>query len=104
VSFLLTILLLLNLYLPVVLNQGTEVRVYVENDCGPLNDAYVELTFQPGGEVIQTGTGADGLLRIMGPKSTSVTFFTYGQVPVTDITSQDNFAEFFVHYTGGVGC
>lgn len=103
-NFLLTVLLLLNLYLPVVLNQGTVVKVYIENDCGPINDAYVELRFAPGGEVIRTGTGIDGRVRVMGPKSTSVTFTTYGGYEATDITSQDNYAEFNVHYQGGVGC
>jgi len=103
-NFLLVVLLLLNLYLPVILNQGTEVRVYIENDCGPINQAFVELLFEPDGQVFRTGTGVDGRVRIMGPRSSQVTIFPYTDVAATDVTSQDNLADFSFHYQGGVGC
>lgn len=98
-NILVTVLLLLNLYLPAVLNQGTEVRAYVSNPCGPINDAYLEFHFSPGGEIVKTNTDESGRARIMGPKANVVKAQLYGQIYVADVASQDGKAEFNIYYS-----
>lgn len=95
---LLVILTILNLYLPALFNQGTEVKAYVSNPCGPINNAYLEFHFKPGGEVVKLGTGEDGRLRFMGPKANVVEAQLYGQVYVADVTSSDGKADFQIYY------
>lgn len=89
----------MNLYLPAILNQGTVVTAYVSNPCGPINDAYMEFHFRPGGEIIKAGTGPDGTLRIMGPKANVVTVQVYGLAEFSDVTSSDNLADFYIFYS-----
>lgn len=96
---LLTILLLLNLYLPALFNQGTVVTAYVSNPCGPINDAYLEFHFEPGGEVVRLGTDENGRLRFMGPKANVVEAQLYGQLYVADVASSDGRAEFNIYYS-----
>lgn len=98
-NILLTVLLLLNLYLPAILNQGTEVRAYVSNPCGPINNAYLEFRFNPGGEIVKTNTDENGMARIMGPKANVVTVQVYGLAEFSDVTSSDNLAEFSIFYS-----
>lgn len=86
---LLTILLLLNLYLPCLFNQGTVVTAYVANPCGPINDTYLEFHFEPGGEVVRLGTDENGQLRFMGPKADYVEARLYGNVVFTEIVRGD---------------
>ena len=88
------LLLLLNVYLPAVLNQGTAVKAYVSNPCGPINNAYMEFHFEPGGEVVRLGTDENGRLRFMGPRANVVEAQLYGQVYVADVTSSDGKADF----------
>ena len=95
---LLTILLLLNLYLPCLFNQGTVVTAYVANPCGPINNAYMEFHFEPGGEVVRLGTDENGRLRFMGPRANVVEAQLYGQVYVADVTSSDGKADFKIYY------
>ena len=95
---LLTILLLLNLYLPCLFNQGTVVTAYVANPCGPINNAYMEFHFEPGGEVVRLGTDENGRLRFMGPRANVVEAQLYGQVYVADVTSSDGKADFQIYY------
>ena len=95
---LLTILLLLNLYLPCLFNQGTVVTAYVANPCGPINNAYLEFHFEPGGEVVRLGTDENGRLRFMGPRANVVEAQLYGQVYVADVTSSDGKADFKIYY------
>ena len=96
--YLLTVLLLLNLYLPALLNQGTVVTAYVANPCGPINNAYLEFHFEPGGEVVKLGTDESGKLRFMGPKANVVRAQLYGQVYVEDVASSDGRADFKIYY------
>ena len=98
-NLLATILLILSLYLPAVLNQGTEVRAYVSNPCGPINNAYLEFHFNPGGEVVKAGTGEDGRVRFIGPKANVVTVQVYGLAEFSDVTSFDNLADFYISYS-----
>lgn len=97
-NLLVTIFLLLSLYLPAILNQGTVVTAYVANPCGPINNAYLEFHFEPGGEVVRLGTGEDGRLRFMGPKANVVKAQLYGQLYVADVASSDGRADFQIYY------
>lgn len=99
-NILVTVLLLLSLYLPAILNQGTVVTAYVSNSCGPINDAYMEFHFRPGGEIVKAGTGLDGRLRIMGPKANVVEAQLYGGIYVADVASSDGKADFQIFYQG----
>jgi len=96
--YLLTVLMLLNLYLPAILNQGTVVTAYVASPCGPINNAYMEFHFEPGGEVVRLGTDESGRLRFMGPKANVVKAQLYGQIYVADVTSSDGVANFQIYY------
>ncbi len=98
-NLILTVLLLLNLYLPAILNHGTEVRAYVSNPCGPINDAYLEFHFSPGGEIVKTNTDERGVARIMGPRANVVTVQVYGLAEFSDVTSSDNLADFYIYYS-----
>lgn len=97
-NLLVTIFLLLSLYLPAILNQGTLVTAYVSNPCGPINNAYLEFHFEPGGEVVRLGTDENGRLRFMGPRANVVEAQLYGQVYVADVTSSDGRADFKIYY------
>lgn len=94
-----TLLLLISLYLPAVLNQGTEVKAYVSNPCGPINNAYLEFRFRPGGEVVKMGTDESGRLRFMGPRANVVEVQLYGQIYIDDVASSDGKAEFNIYYS-----
>lgn len=96
--YLLTVLMLLNLYLPALFNQGTVVTAYVSNPCGPINNAYLEFHFEPGGEIVKIGTDVNGQLRFMGPKANVVEAQLYGQIYVADVTSSDGRADFKIYY------
>lgn len=97
-NLLAAVFLMLSLYLPAILNQGTVVTAYVSNPCGPINNAYLEFHFEPGGEVAKVGTDVNGKLRFMGPKANVVEAQLYGQVYVADVTSSDGKADFKIYY------
>ena len=86
------------MYLPALLNQGTVVTAYVANPCGPINNAYLEFRFKPGGEVVKFGTDVNGQLSFMGPKANVVEAQLYGQIYVADVTSSDGRADFKIYY------
>lgn len=97
-NLLAAVFLLISLYLPAILNQGTVVTAYVANPCGPINNAYLEFHFEPGGEVVKVGTDESGKLRFMGPKANVVRAQLYGQLYVADVTSSDGRADFKIYY------